>query len=228
MSTASSAARAMPPVGPARRHRADIDAGIDAPYRTCGCGRRGSSRRNRGSTDRSRRCRPSAAWRELLGQLADERRFAAARHAGDADDMRAAGPTIDRPPTPRGLPAIASFGARDQPRNRRQTRRLRRGRHEIRRGDIAASRRRRLRSAHAHVAEHGAVVDDAARLEIGAFGRNVGSAGSRRQRTQARAASAALRSTSARNASIAASPAAQDVGDRPPPAAASSSIALRG
>ena len=79
--------------------------------RSSGCGRRGSRRRNMGSTDRSRRS-PTFWPRspQTPGQHRDERRLAAAGHAGDADDVRVAGP-CDRsppaPPRPRSTPASA-------------------------------------------------------------------------------------------------------------------------
>ena len=59
----------------------------------------------------------AALGAQLFGQFANQRRLAAARHPGDADDMRAAGEPIDSAERLARF-GFAMLGARDQPRHR--------------------------------------------------------------------------------------------------------------
>ena len=94
----------------ARRHRADIDAGIvghvghaDAVAEDGAAGI-GARRIDRDHAD----LLPGGA--DFLGEFPDQRGLAAARHAGDADDMRLAGELVDlrrAPARTSGSPASA-------------------------------------------------------------------------------------------------------------------------
>src|SRR3974377_126412 len=102
---------------PARRHRADVNSGVDcslahahaiAQYRAAGRGARWIDRNDANLL-------PLGAQR--LRELANERRFAGAGHAGDADDMRAAGKFINLRER-LAIIWLAAFRAGNEPRNR--------------------------------------------------------------------------------------------------------------
>jgi hypothetical protein len=91
--------------GAARRHGADVDAGVEAEVRHADAvaedGAAGERARRVDGDDADFR----AAVADQPGEVGDERRLAAAGHAGDADHMRVPGAPVDLGERLAGIPA---------------------------------------------------------------------------------------------------------------------------